>query len=170
MGRQDQQRGFTLMELMITVAVIGILAKIALPSFFGQSRKSKAKSEVGAIFSELAVREEQYKLEQGSYLSAPACPATPSAAGQSPSACLATGQPFYNLRVRIQESSIYCSYAITAGSGAGTNNPAGFTFTSPTGAWYYLLATCDMDNSSTTNSTYFMSSMDATMQKLNEGY
>jgi type II secretory pathway pseudopilin PulG len=158
------------MELMITVAVIGVLAKIAFPVFFGETRKQKAKSEVGAIFSELAVREEQYKLEKGAYLTAVACPAAPAAAGQSPAACLVSGQPWYNLRVRIQQAKIYCSYAITAGTGTGTNNPGGFTFTSPTGAWYYVLATCDMDNSSTTNSTYFMSSMDATMQKLNEGY
>ncbi|MDB4959444.1 MAG: hypothetical protein JWO36_7013 [Myxococcales bacterium] len=158
------------MELMITVAVLGILAKIAIPAFFGQSKKAKAKSEVGAMFGELAVREEQYKLEKGVYLAAAACPAAPAAAGQSPASCLVSGQPFYNLRVRIQEAKIFCSYAITIGSGTGTNNPSGFTFTSPSGKWFYVIATCDMDNSSTTNSTYFMSSVDATLQKQNEGY
>lgn len=168
--RSTTQRGFTLMELMIAVAIIGVLARIALPAFFGQSRKQKAKSEIGAMFGELAVREEQYKLEKGVYLDAPACPATPAAAGQSPSGCIASGQPWYFMRVRVQESKLFCSYTITTGSGTGTNNPSGFTFTSPSGAWFYILATCDMDNSSTKNSSYFMSSLDSTVQKLNEGY
>jgi type IV pilus assembly protein PilE len=168
MGRMTE-RGFTLMELMIAVAIIGVLVRIAAPAFFGESRKQKAKSEVAAMFGELAVREEQYKLEKSSYLAATACPATPAAAGQSPSACIASGTPWDSMRVRIQESKLYCSYTITTGTGTGTNNPSGFVFTSPSGAWFYILATCDMDNSSTTNSSYFMSSLDSTVQKLNEG-
>src|SRR2546426_467597 len=107
MGGRREQQGFTLMELMITVAIIGVLVKIAIPAFTGESRKAKAKSEVGAIFAELAIREEQYKLENGVYLVAPTCPATPSASGQSPAACTAAGMPWNVLRVRIEEKNIY---------------------------------------------------------------
>ena len=158
------------MELMITVAVIGVLAKIAIPAFFGESRKAKAKAEVGAMFGELAVREEQYKLENGGYLVAAACPAAPAASGQSPSACVAAGMPWNKLRVQIQESKLFCSYEVVVGVGTGTNNPSGFVFTSPRNSWFYIVATCDMDNSPTTNSTYFVSSIDSTMQKQNDGY
>ncbi|MCQ2103295.1 MAG: type II secretion system GspH family protein [Fibrobacter sp.] len=37
-----QKKGFTLIELMVTVVIVGILAGIAVPKMFGQTVKAKA--------------------------------------------------------------------------------------------------------------------------------
>jgi type IV pilus assembly protein PilE len=65
-GRRPTGRGFTLIELMIAVAIVGILTAIAYPSYADSVRKSK-RGHAKAALVELAQRAERYRTVQGSY-------------------------------------------------------------------------------------------------------
>jgi len=71
MGRQEMkndrlQRGFTLVELMIVVAVVGILAAVALPSYRNYVVRA-ARVEAQAELLELASLQEKIFLNSNSY-------------------------------------------------------------------------------------------------------
>jgi type IV pilus assembly protein PilE len=59
-------KGFTLVELLIIVAIIGILATIAVPMYTGTINKSK-RSEAYSNLQTLRLLEEQYFAENGCY-------------------------------------------------------------------------------------------------------
>jgi len=58
--------GFTLQELLITMAIIAILAGIAVPIFLGQREKA-AHSEAKANLEAIRLLEEQYFAENATY-------------------------------------------------------------------------------------------------------
>ncbi|OQX10272.1 MAG: hypothetical protein BWK73_20705 [Thiothrix lacustris] len=59
-------QGFTLIELMITVAIVGILAAIAYPSYTAQVQKSR-RADAQIALQEIAQRQEAYFLRNRSY-------------------------------------------------------------------------------------------------------
>ncbi len=62
-------RGFTLIEMMIVVAIVGILAAIAYPSYQQYVLRSN-RTEGQALLNEAAAREERYFAQNNSYVSA----------------------------------------------------------------------------------------------------
>jgi len=58
------KKGFTLIELMVVIVIIGILAAIAVPKMFGMSAKAKA-AEVGPAVGSWSKMEAAYILEKG---------------------------------------------------------------------------------------------------------
>ena len=62
-----QARGFTLVELMIAVAVIAILTAIALPSYQSYVKRAN-RSSAQSLMLDLANREQQYLLDNRSFL------------------------------------------------------------------------------------------------------
>ncbi|QNJ02589.1 type IV pilin PilA [Synechococcus sp. PROS-U-1] len=51
-GRNLLEKGFTLVELMIVIVIVGILSAVALPNFLSQTSKAKAteaKSQISAM-------------------------------------------------------------------------------------------------------------------------
>jgi type IV pilus assembly protein PilE len=110
-------KGFTLIELMIVVVVIGILAAIAFPSYQDSVKKSR-RAEAAAVLTEAAQRLEVFFSQNGRYCATTGCAAI---APVFQTAIPATGAAYYNIGVTAGTLDLrtYTLEAVPAGSMAG---------------------------------------------------
>ncbi|WP_418641761.1 pilin [Vibrio chaetopteri] len=66
MKKATKQQGFTLIELMIVVAVIGVLSAIAVPTYQNYVAKSETATAIASLTA-LKTQIETYTLENGSF-------------------------------------------------------------------------------------------------------
>jgi type IV pilus assembly protein PilE len=117
--------GFTLIELMITVAVIGILAAIALPSYssyIARSKRAEARAEVLKAEGWM----ERYYTENNRYSSTTAAPTTnPTAFSGAFGSVPKTGTAYYAVTLAVTAAG----YTITATPTGSMNGDSCGTFT-----------------------------------------
>ncbi|WP_428263009.1 pilin [Haliangium sp.] len=184
-----RQAGFTLIEMMIVVAIIGVLATLAVYAYQRVFNKAEVSAEVNAIFSEFKIRQEEFHAENGTYLSTAGgsesgfLPATAIPPDGTPVNLVAALSGFdgtggaiqdnwVRLRINPPHNQVRCRYVSVAG---GPSDAVGgiasgqFGMTTPLSNWYYLLAECDGDDDPSVNALYMARSDQDGLAVRNEG-
>lgn len=110
---QRTERGFSLLELMIVVAIVGILAAIAFSLYSAQVQKARRTDARTAVL-DLAGREERFYSVANNYSQ------TPADVGYGGAFPQVVGSGYYQLNVTVPDPAFVAaggvgpSYAITA--------------------------------------------------------
>ena len=99
--RRTREAGFTLIELMIVLTIVGILAAMAIPRFMRTSTKTKQK-EAQLLLKQIYTMERAYRQEYDTYYP-----------GNGGTVVVNPGGIITRLDVEIMPSALY-SYAVTS--------------------------------------------------------
>jgi type IV pilus assembly protein PilE len=117
-------RGFTLIELMITVAIVAILAAVALPSYQSYVMRSKRADAKNALL-DLASRQERYFSINNAYTNDAALLGY-GAGATFPIPVQVSGNSNYDLYLPVQTATAYTIRAIP--KGAQTKDTTCYTY------------------------------------------
>ncbi len=98
MNQNAPALGFTLVELMVTVAIIGIIASIAYPSYIEHVRASRRADAQGALYT-LQQAMERFFTVNSTYEGSDVGGAPAPALGHAASVPTGGGAPTYDLRI-----------------------------------------------------------------------
>ena len=119
-----QTRGFTLIELMIVIAILAIIMAFAWPSYLEHVRKSR-RAEGTVHLLELADRMERYYSDQGTYAGATLGPA------EADLYVAVSENGYYNLAITVQDNVSFTVTAAPTTKGKQDDDTCGtFTLTS----------------------------------------
>ncbi|MEF7615456.1 prepilin-type N-terminal cleavage/methylation domain-containing protein [Aquincola sp. MAHUQ-54] len=138
----SRQRGFTLIELMVAVAIVAILSAVALPAYNAYVMRSRVPPALDAL-SAFRVRMEQRFQDTGSYANGNACAvANPDLSGNNFTvSCALTTDPA-GFVATATGSGVMKDYAYTInqnGDRATKSHPKG----SNSSCWTTKGSTCD---------------------------
>ena len=107
-----KQQGFSLIELLITIAVVGILAAIAVPSYTNYIKKTR-RSMAAACLQENAQFMERWYTSRMTYV------------GASAQACASEIQPFYTVSISVTGPRAYTATAVPKAGTAQASETCG---------------------------------------------
>jgi len=147
MTRLRSTQGFTLIELMIVVAIIGVLAMVAIPAFGSYIRRSKV-SEAVSFLGEIKQRQEAYRAEFGTYCGQEADyhfhPAAVPTDGEKVPWDGASADAEWNMIGASPDGHVYFQYGFIAGP-PGTGTAGGVALGPANEFWFSSQARTDMD-------------------------